>query len=490
MTFQPINVGSLSLDQTYAPLVNLSFEYFTTQGGEIIGGLQKYTISGVVSVSDTTNPGSLTGSTVMSKLKNIRNLGKQPQCLDVTIPGFYTGKAKITNVSIEQGNDPSWVNQGAFSIELNAPLSSIPENSFGFTVNDFVKDVSRSEKVEIGEDSHGYVYTLSGGSVKLSKAYVKFTNEIQLTCQPLCSDQAIPNTIAILKRIVATGPTHLAFSKYQSWRPFLQSRSLEIQTSGSVTFRCDMILVPPTVTANAFVDVSFEHSRNYDPQQQQMSKKSTGTVTGLVSVGWSDLVTLSDTCSVSKLTNAESAFSSIKNTLSSLNNWDGITLELNLLPNCPTNLNSDCTSGFTSTSDCYKPTNSTITKSRTEGSITFDFEWNNTSCTSFNGQTVVEVDITEPQPNLAEFIIPDYGTLIQNLNCDTAKIISFTGSTTYPGANGCVSNIVCSANNAINAAILEYIPENDPNWLLIQNSKTSTMTSVSITKKYIRKCLT
>lgn len=480
-----ITIGSFTLDQSYSPLVNSNFEYFTTQGGEIIGGQQKITISGSVSASGP----SATGAVVMTKLKTIRNLGKQPQCLEVTVPGFYTGKAKITNVNIEQGNDPAWINQGAFSIELTAPLSSIPSNSFGFTVNDYVKDVSKSESVQIGEEGHGYVYSLSGNI--LSKAFIKFTNEISLTCQPLCSDQAIPSTIAILKRIVATGPTQPVFTqKYSSWRPFLQNRSLEIQTNGSVTFRCELILVPPSVSANAFVDITFEHVKNYDLQQQQETKKSSGSVTGLVSISWSDLVTLSDTCSASKLANAESAFSSIKAALSNLNNWGGTTLELNQLPNCPSNINEQCVTGISTPTTCFKPTNSTISKNRTEGAINFDFEWTNSQCQTYNGQTQVDVEINEPIDNLVEHIIPNYGTLIQNLNCKTPKTIQFTSTTTYPGANGCTTNIAaCSANDAINAAISGYIPSGDPNWLLIDNKKTSTMTSISITKKYIRKCI-
>lgn len=490
MSTPPVVIGGLTLDESYAPLTNMSFEYFTTQGGEIIGGQQKFTVSGVVSVSDDpNNPGLSTGASVMTKLQSIRAIGRQPQCFNVTIPGLYSGKAKVMNVNIEQGNDPSWVNQGAFNIELAAPLSNIPANSFNFTVNDFVKDVSKSETIQIGEEAHGYVYDLNGN--KLSKTFVKFTHEINLTCQPLCSDQTIPSTIAILKRIVSCGPTNSVFTdKYGSWKQFLQNRSLEINTNGSVTFRCEMILVPPSVSADAFVDISFEHNRVYDPQQQQMTKKTTGSITGLVSVGWSDLVSLSDTCSVSKLSNAESAFTTIKPILSNLNYWDGSELELSSLPNCPSNINQNCvSSGNNQSTACYKPTNSTISKSRTEGIINFDFEWSNSQCQTYDGQTVVDVEIVEPTDQIVEHIIPDFGTLIQNLNCKTPKTIQFVGTTTYPGANGCATNILCSANDAINAKILEYIPAGDPNWLLIENKKTTTLNSVSITKKYIRKCI-
>lgn len=494
MSTTPITIGSLTLDETYAPLVNLSFEYFKTQGGEIIGGLQKYSISGIVTVSD--QPGLVTGSNVMAKLKAIRALGKKTKCVDVSIPQFYSGKAKITNVTIEQGSDPTWVNQGSFSIELSAPLSSIPTNSLGITINDNVTDISKSETVEIGEDAHGYV--LLDGPLRLSKTFVVFKNQISLTCKPLCPDQggATSNVITILKRLVAIGPTHPAFIKYRTWKPFLQSRSLELSTEGSVSFSSDIILLPPEVTSSAFVDIDFEHGRNYE--SKQTTKKTSGTITGLAQISWSDLINLANTSSASKLANAEAAFTAIKNHYLDVNNWGGLALELNEKPNCPKE--GEDTIGKCGDDDdnegggCFKPNNSTISKSRTEGTISFNFEWETVpadeECKEANGKrTEVTVDINEPQATIVEHVIPDVGTLVQNLNCKSAKTIEFTSTTTDPESDGCSKKNDCDANDAINKEIEKYIPKDDPNWLIIADSKTTTSSSVSLKRKYIRKCI-
>lgn len=493
----PIIIGDLSLDDTYAPLVNLSYEYFKTQGGEILGGIQKYTISGVVTIGD--KDGLSTGANVMTKLKNIRQLGKKTKCTNVTIPGFYTGMAKITNVTIGQGSDPSWVNQGEFSIELSAALTTIPPNKLGITVDDCITDFSKSESVEIGEDAHGYV--LLDGPLTLSKTYVKFSNKINLTCKPLCPSMggSTANPISVLRRLFASGPTHTAFSKYATWKPFLQSRSLEISTEGSVSFSADIILLPPSSNGNAFVDLEFEHSRTYD--SKQTTKRTSGTVTGLVPILWSDLVTISDTSSASKLANAETVFTQIKNAFKDESSWGGLTLELQEKPNCPIiSVNSIGACGNSDDEDddggCFQPTNSTISKSRTEGTITFNFEWSTVpddeQCTDQNNKrTEVTVDITEPQATIVEHVVPDFGTLIQNLNCRSAKTIEFTSTTTDPsGEGGCSQTNECTANDAINKEIEKYVPNNDPNWLLIGNSITRTYTSISLKKKFIRKCIT
>jgi hypothetical protein len=493
-----ITLGDITLDDTYAPLVNVSFEYFKTKGGEIIGGLQKFNITGVVTVADQT--GLVTGSNVMTKLKNIRNIGKKTKCANVVIPGFYSGLAKITNVSIDQGSDPTWVNQGDFSIEVSAPLTSIPTNSLGITLNDSVTDISKSETIEIGEDAHGYVLTDTKiNNVSLSKTFVKFSTKIDLTCKPLCPNLGgvNANPISILKRMVSSGPTHEALQKYKSWKPFLQSRSLDISTEGTVSFSSEVILLPPNASAKAFIDIGFEHNRTYE--SKQTTKKISGTVTGLAEIAWSDLVTISDTSSSSKLVNAEAAFSTLKSQFTDISNWSGLMLELIEIPGCPKK-------SSTSIGQCGQedddegggdvvPTTSSISKDRTEGVINFNFEWSSEDgdqeCSESNGKrTEVTVDIVEPQATIVEHVIPGVGTLMQNLNCRSAKQITFTSTTTDPQGDGCSQTNQCSADDAINKEIEKYVPkDNDAGWLLIENSRTTTTNSFSITKKYIRKCL-
>lgn len=478
-----ISIGGNTLDASSSPVVNLNYEYYKTKGGEIIGGVQKYTITGTISVSGNNSP---TGSQVMAALASIRNFGREPKCVSVSIPGFFSGKGKITNVSIEQGPDPSWINQGAYSIEITAPLTSIPTNSLGLTANDSVKDVSKLEKIELGEECHGFVYDSAAGI--LSKTFAKFTNEVTLSWQPICSDTATP-LLTVLNKLISIGPTLDAFSQFSSWGSYLQSRSFSINTDGSVSFKSEMVLIPPGASASAFVDISFELDKNYT--SKTMSKKITGSINGLASVGWGGIVNLSDTSSASKLSGAETAFSSIKGAYSSLSSWSGLDLELTKLPLCPKpNTNAACADDpeDEEIDTCLIPLNSNISKNRTEGSITFDFEWASAgeACEENGINKEITVEVTEPQVTFQQFVIPDFGTLLQNLNCRTAETVQ--GTCTIRSSGRCIDDLDCNCETALEEKINEYVPDKSK-WLLITHSKQKTSNSLSLTKKYIRRCI-
>lgn len=488
-----ISIGGISLDSAFS---NMSYEYFTTSNGEIIGGAKILNVTGTVSVES--GPGS--GRTVMGQLAAIRDLGRSAGCVTVSIPGQFSGQAKITNVTIDQGPDPTWVNQGSYSIELRTKLDSIPPNSIGITVDDYVEQFSKTETIELGEDHHGFIF-LSDRS--LSKAYVKFSCQISITCRPLC-DSTSPQSIMLdlLRRFAVSIPTHPMLDRYKSWKPYAQSRSLEI-SANDASWSTDVILLPPNISAGAFVDLDFEHDHSY--QDNQASKKITGSIVGLSPISWGDLIDLSSTASSSKLAQAESVFNLIRGRYSSLNSWSrgGQTLFLKEQPNCPP---SNSGSGGSSIGICkndddedsdekiagaVEPAISTVSRSRTEGTINFVFEWNTPAsddggCADSDGyKREITVDITEPQSQIVEHIIPSYGTLIQDLNACSAKRISFTSAASSTD-NICISAPPTGVNEKLDETIAKYLTEGT--WLLISHTKQTSNQSLTITKEYIQKC--
>lgn len=488
-----ITIGSLVLDEEqYAPTSNISFEYYTSDSGEIIGGNIIAKITGIVSVSD--QDGSKTGSVVMSRLALIRKLGSSPKCVVTTgIPNFNPlgDKARITNVTIDQGPDPSWVNQGAYSIELRGLISSIPSNSFGITAADGVVELSRKESITIGEDSHGYVYDEVNG---VSKAFIRFSNSISLKCETYCG--STNTTISVLKRLVKYGISNSKLiTLYGAYKKYLQSRSIEIDNDGSISFSCDMILLPPTSTGTALVDLIFSYNRTYE--SKDITYVTSGTVTGLVNIDWGDLVTLVSTCSVSKLANAMGTFTKVRGKYEDLNSWAGQTLELNEKPNCPPTSNTNigrCENkpedGGNEDSNYIKPSSGTISVSRTDGVINFNFEWSTTqdssggTCIKDGIKTETTVEIIEPQPQYVEHILPGRGTLIQNLNCKSAKKVNITVATSYPEDN-CGNKTKCTTNDGLAIAINQYVPAKA---LLIENTTTETRNSYTIRQNFIE-CL-
>lgn len=486
-----VMVGGLTLDDSYSPNVNISFEYFKTQSGEIIGGNQIATISGIVVVGDGPNNQNKTGSIVMAKLKSIRDIGRSTSCMPVNIPGFSGNEGKVTNVSIEQGPDPAWINQGAFTIEVKAPLGSIPTNSYGIVAADCVTDINRSETLEIGEDSHGFVFT---SDKQLSKAFVRFTDTISLTCKPLCSSNGNAGGLvfSVLQKLLKIGIDNKIFNPYKSWSKYLQNRSLEINTDGSITFKADMILTPPGQGASAFVDLSFGHSRDY--QSKTTTKTTSGSVTGLASVPWSNPISLSDTFSASKLGNALGAFGHIKGKYNKLASWKGTELELIEKPNCPVQNNNsigqcrkDPDDDDQDKSGCVEPSMTTVSISRTDGTINFNFEWssstNNNECIVNGVKKEITVDITDPQPQYVEHILPSIGTLIQNLNCNNAKRVSITFSVTSPD-DACNQSLGCEINEGIDIEVSKYL--SDGTYLIIGHTKNIGTNNITIKQDFIK----
>ncbi len=478
-----ISIGGISLDSNSNPLIKVSYDYFKSQAGEIFGGNTIYTISGTISKSDD---GSSTGASVMSSLVAIRDIGKTASCINVSLSGFYSGLAKVTNVTIEQGPDPSWVNQGAYTIELKTKLDQDLQNSLGITKDDYVKELSISESIEIGEDSHALFYNGS-----FSKSFVKFRNKISVTCAPLCpaDGSAFSKALSVLRRLVRYGPQNPIFNEYSSWNRYLQNRSLEMNSNGGVTFTADIIMTPTCSSSAAMVDLKFGYNRTYESQTKQ--KTISGSITGLVSIPWGDLVTLSSTCSASKLSNAEAALGNIKSTFGSLGSWAGLSLELNLLPNCPatTTTANSCVSGSTNPTNTYiEPLSSTISKSRTDGTINFSFEWgnvdSNNGCTTNGSRTEITIDVTDPAPTLVEHVIYGYGTLIQDINCKTAKRVSGTLSITSD--NGTCPAPSCNANNDFTTQLNTAL--SDGNYLLIGNTETTSINSYQLKLDYIKRC--
>lgn len=479
-----ITIGGTTLDSKSTPIIKVSFDYFKSKSGVVLGGNTVFNISGTITVGDDD---ALPGASVMTQLKSIREIGKTTDCVSVTIPGFYTGQGKISNVNIDQGPDPSWVNQGGYSIEIKTPLDNLPPNSLGITKDDFVSDLSISESIEIGEDAHGFSF-LRG---EFSKSFVRFTNKTSVTCKPLCPTGGTPfsKAMGVLRKVVKNGPQNPIFNTYKGWRTLLQDRSIELNSEGGVTFSATLILMPPSSSYNALVDINFSQSQNYESEQE--TRTISGTVTGLAPIAWSDLVSLSDSCSSSKLAGAESAFAAIKSRYNTLGSWAGTALTLRKQPNCPdsTNVAGQCGSSSTNDSLCLEPINSVVSKNRTEGSINFSFEWSTTSkdnCSSNGNKTEITVDIEDPQPTLVEHTIVRFGTLIQDINCKTAKRVSGTLSITSEGG-GCPTPASCnSAGGDLLTEIAKYTT--DGNYYEVGRTETTTLSSYTLKLDYVKAC--
>lgn len=492
-----IQIGSLYLDDSYAPYVNINYEYYKTSSQEIIGGVQIITVAGTVSVEDSNN--TKTGSIVMNRLRAIRDLGKTSGCIDINISGAQYNRGKISNVSIEQGSDPSWVNQGGFSIEVRVPLSNIPTNSLGILAADCVREFESSESYQFGEESHGGLDTGKG-----SKSYIRYTNSISVKCENLCMGKnSLDLALGVVKRKVQCGPSssNPIFGQYAGWMPFLENRSLQTNTNGSVSFTCSMILVPPNSPhPNAFIDISTEEGTIYTGDKAAQTKKISGTITGLVSVPWSSLITLSDSCSSSKYDHANGIYQSIVDKYKNIGAAGGERLNPQKIPNCPSSSSSNSTAAGCGSLDkddnnaeCTKPKSITVTRQYSDGVISFVHEWGppnadgKNDCESSGQQTDTVIEIINPQPSLVEHVLPGQGTLIQNLMCSTSTRIIVTRSITSTDSSASCPNTNPSPSCGQSSSLVTpSIPGvNSGNMKLVSSTRNSSRNSLITKQEYI-----
>lgn len=491
-------IGSLVLTDQNAPKVRMQIEYYKTETGIIIGGKKNITVNGIVFYGED---GSLTASNVMKQLKKIRDVGKSQSCINVVIPGYYSGNARITNVDIEQGPDPPWVNLGAFSISLEAPLDKIPPNSLGIVAQDFVKSLTFSEKIDIGEDGHGFVYTKDQN---LSKAYVRFSCKVSVEVDPICATTNIEN---ILRRFIKNKPTHPLLSRYSGWKVYLQDRNYDVSGSNSVTFSTTSILLPPNRSIEAYVTLDFKHTKNYSSKEE--TKTTSGNIRGLVSVPWTSIISIASINTSPRLQSAENALTYIISKFKDIKSWDGIQdYELFKYPNCPPD-NNDGSGGSckqntqppTKYVPCFLPSTSSIARARTDGSIDFTFEWTSDLCnrsrTSNTTSTEISVDDQRVKPTIVEHVIPTIGMLYQDLNCYTARRISFSSVVNFP-ENSCTSSFNPCASRTkqeteLNTYILNYLTNrglNPADYLLITYSYNRTNRANTLTKGFVSVCET
>lgn len=151
-----------------SPFVNLSLEKYKV-GDYTIGGVLKLTLNGTVTGSSfnevvTTGAGGATG------LKDILEIGQKKGCVDVLIEctnQLIDGFGRVTNVTINEGNMPTWVNMAPYTIEielydndigLSQRMPVIPDEvtTTNPLNNLMLKNISENLSLSINEDTSNW----------------------------------------------------------------------------------------------------------------------------------------------------------------------------------------------------------------------------------------------------------------------------------------------------------------------------------------------
>ena len=324
---------------------------------------------------------------------------------------------------------------------------------------------------------------------------------INVEVDPLCQSINIKTLLEkIIRKFIKNSPSHALLTKYRSWRVFLADRSYTVSNANAELNTSSILLSPNSRGQSAFVDLNFEHRKTYNKNEE--TKVVSGNIRGLVNIPWNDIISLGSSFGSSKLASAESALSYIASGYSDVANWDGLEYALTRY-NCPPSRgdNDPCAieGEGALNKDCLKPSTSSVARNRTDGSIDFSFEWVNTDCgRNSSSSTTIEyqVDDIKSQPTTVEFTIPTVGILLQNINCQTARRITFTSNLNFPDNSGnCLEETPeeCNQRAKLDRYILNYFKNRGltaSDYLLIDHTFTKTNRVNTLKKGFVSLCLT
>ena len=465
-----------------SPFVNLTVEKYRV-GEKIIGGVLKLTLNGNI-VANSFND-IIDGSGGGTNIKKILELSQIKNCVCVKIQCSSTlinGFGRIVSASINEGNQPTWVNIAPYTIEIELPSNTIldddriviPDMEDGDTDYNYVlRNVSENLSWSINDDTFNWGSPCSGSNpqgidgfgnrhIKLNFSVSAAGVEGYTGCN--CSgnpgdklygleaaEKYLKNKLTDLRSFGANSLFDIsnyddppddeilgAFSSYfTSDKSFLDLRTIEINPidnsiniSGEIIYRPSGCLNP-----EVFTSLNIEHNLNSNEENIIIN----GNIIGLIDNNFDEIIQLNsnnfnDCAFRTKIDNAELFLKQIYN-----------PNELMMIADCYARrdpypngyIEDDCpySSGSGSCEITPTPpidvcdmriTNSQITRNISNGEINFSFTLSNAPNCEVAGVTKIDVNITHDKPhdNIVEIIIPGRGSkgpLIQNLCCNSSE---------------------------------------------------------------------
>jgi len=467
-----LTLGSLTLNPS--PYVSSNYEYSLSNNGRIIGVIKKLTLTGSI-VKDNT-------SDLLLEAKKINEwFGLQSNRLinNVTINNQQYSYIIIDSVSIDNSD---WVNKFSYTIQLTCPPEtnqSIPSNILNLSYTDHIKNIDLTESLDVEADKQGTFFVTANG-LKTLNGSVKWNSRITITCRRSSNNSAIKNAENVLRKILLTTPDRKEFNEYKTWKKFLQTRSIEMNSSnGSLSFSISIIMIPDTINGDCLA--TFSETSSHDYVQNNHSRSLNIEIEGLIPINWTDIINISSSCLPGKYNAAYNFANSIVGAYRSPDSYQSLDLILQQL-NCPIFCNSP------NYNLCYSPNNATITHSVIDGTVGINFEWsaNNDNCN--NNGISIEVQETMASYNasikeLSSWLMPY--TIVQNMNCARALIKSFqiSAQSRFQCPNSDVRNAAISASSNV----YNMLPPQGQ-WFLIKHTSSETNTSYTINMDFVRVC--
>lgn len=482
-------LGTLTLDED--PYISISYEYSQSSNGRIIGGTKKITLTGTIVATSTS---SLIISS--NEIKDWFAQSNNRYIDNITIGGQAYSFVVVDSVSIDSED---WVSSINYTIVLIAQIETsaiLPSNVLGLEYNDSITSLDIAESITISADkSNTYVFVgaLSNPpnndpQLKTIEESVTWEMKISLSCRRTYSSSAIQNAYNVLNNILITTPDRAEFDDYKNWTIYLQNRSLDTNpTTGSLSFSCKVLLIPPTIVTQSLVNIQGSINHNY------ISNSHSATVnlktTGLVPINWSSIINLPSYYMTNKISNAKTTMDILINYYKHINKFPSQDL-VPIVASCAPNP-QPCT--VYTNNICYIPKSINTTKNMTDGIMTSTIEWSSDNNVCNNG---LLVEIEKNIKTIDETIVEQSNmwiaqAIITNINCRKAIVESWTINVS--------SKLACIDPTVRNAALTQY--QNIYNYYLALNFNNKTTfteikrtlqqnnNSCSINCDFVQKCL-
>lgn len=476
-----VSVDSIQLIPS--PFVDLSVEKYTV-GEKVIGGVLKLTLSGTV-VADSfdcviTGQGGGTGINTILKLAQTKGcVPVQIQCTEILI----SGTGRIISASINQGNQPTWVNIAPYTIEIelhenNTAFSTdsrivIPDFDADFGADKLaLRNLSETLSWSINDDTFAWGNVCSTGAPAnidgFGNRHIKVNFSISATgldSIDSCQDSGGSGVYGLraaekylrkrLTDLQTKGTDSLfdigsydsppdveiqsAFSQYfTNGKSYLDFRTIEINpTENTINLSGEIIYRPSgCLDPDVFTSLTVEHNLTTEEETITIS----GNIIGLINNNFDEIITLNpddfSLCSLkTRIDNAETFLDKINDPVI-LTDIANCYAKTSPYPNgyIEDSCEYSSSSGVCVTSATPPPLElcdmrviaSQISRNISSGEINFSYTLSNAPNCEILGTTKVDVSITHDKPhdNIVEIIIPGRGSkgpLIQNLCCDSAE---------------------------------------------------------------------
>lgn len=481
-----------------APYVSTTYEY-KKSGEFIIGGFLIVTLSG-----------SLVGEDILDQTKQLREYNKPGKCINVIIgcsgnDDFLKGNGKVRALDIAEGNEP-FVASYTMQIALETVESDDgtleptvkPQAEFlerlclqpGDDSVDFLQDYQ--EAITFQGDAS--VFSSVDGFFQISKSFVKANGRISIShySKEVCgipSYNGTKKTMDLLKSRAKKlinfdfcSPTH-PLSQYKNWRKWLDSRSIEITSDGTLTWTFDIYMNNSfSITPLAWVDINTDDSK--DLRTNRKTRSINGSIRGL------STATLEDplghrTTSNERIGNAEKVYNLLVPKV--INGaWPGESPQISGKENCGTTT-QPCQEDPDPV--CYQRQSSSATKSAVNGEISFSAVFADISvCDNLVGDSIIDYTIDERMPTVEvqELIIPNNGrSIVQKVLEKSARTVNIT---VRGRLQSCDKDKTGLMIGCVNQRLKDILDGRYGTWLLKTERKNIGLYSFTITQERILCC--